>query len=46
LTTALFKTRTELIKEIKNGLDEAGIEMPFPHRTVYFGKDEEVGAKN
>jgi len=44
--SALFKARTELIIEIKNGLDVAGIEMPFPARTVYFGKDKEVDAKN
>ena len=36
----------EILIEIKNGLDEAGIEMPFPARTVYFGKDKEVEAKN
>lgn len=33
----LFAARTELIKNIKNAFDEAGIEIPFPHRTVYFG---------
>jgi small-conductance mechanosensitive channel len=37
--SSLFAARTELLTEIKNGLDEAGIEMPFPHRTVYFAKD-------
>ncbi len=36
---ALFSTRTELIKSIKNAFDEAGIEIPFPTRTVYFGGD-------
>jgi len=36
----------EIIIEIKNGLDEAGIEMPFPARTVYFGTDKEVEATN
>ncbi|KCZ72860.1 small-conductance mechanosensitive channel [Candidatus Methanoperedens nitroreducens] len=36
----LFTTRTELIKGIKNAFDEAGIEIPFPHRTVYFGDNK------
>jgi len=40
--SSLFKARTELIKEIKNAFDEAGIEIPFPHRTIYFGKDKAV----
>ncbi len=44
--SSLFKARTEILTDIKNCLDEAGIEMPFPHRTVYFGKDKEVEAKN
>lgn len=39
---ALFATRTELIKSIKNAFDEAGIEIPFPTRTVYFGWDKAV----
>jgi len=36
----LFALRTELIMGIKNAFDEAGIEIPFPHRTVYFGEDK------
>ncbi|RMF91287.1 MAG: mechanosensitive ion channel family protein [Methanobacteriota archaeon] len=36
----LFTARTELIKEIKAALDAEGIEIPFPHRTVYFGAGE------
>ena len=36
----LFAVRTELIMGIKNAFDEAGIEIPFPHRTVYFGEDK------
>jgi small-conductance mechanosensitive channel len=27
---------------IKTTFDEAGIEIPFPHRTVYFGDDKMV----
>jgi len=38
--SALFTARTELIKSIKNAFDEAGIEIPFPHRTVYFGSEK------
>lgn len=34
-----FKTLDALIKGIKTAFDEAGIEMLFPHRSVYFGKD-------
>jgi small conductance mechanosensitive channel len=26
---------------VKRIFDERGIEMPFPHRTVYFGEDKE-----
>lgn len=33
----LFDVRSELIMGIKAAFDEAGIEIPFPHRTVYFG---------
>lgn len=33
--SVLFAARTELIQSIKNAFDEAGIEMPFPSRTVY-----------
>lgn len=36
----LFDVRSELITGIKTAFDEAGIEIPFPHRTVYFGKDK------
>jgi small-conductance mechanosensitive channel len=41
----LFSVRTKLIKGIKNAFDEAGIEIPFPHRTVYFGDDGTVEIK-
>jgi len=29
----------EFNRRIKNRFDELGIEMPFPHRTIYFGED-------
>ncbi len=43
--TKLFDVRTELITGIKNAFDEGGIEIPFPHRTVYFGDDKMVQIK-
>ncbi len=43
--TKLFDVRTELIKGIKTAFDEGGIEIPFPHRTVYFGDDKTVEIK-
>lgn len=43
--SALFTARSELIKGIKTAFDEAGIEIPFPHRTVYFGGDGAVEIK-
>ncbi len=36
----IFKARTELIRDIKKALDDEGIEIPFPHRTIYFGSGE------
>ncbi len=41
----LFDIRSELIMGIKAAFDEAGIEIPFPHRTVYFGEDKTVEIK-
>jgi small-conductance mechanosensitive channel len=32
-----FELKTALYKEIKKAFDEAGIEIPFPHRTLYTG---------
>ena len=28
-------------RRVKNRFDELGIEMPFPHRTLYFGEDKQ-----
>lgn len=36
----LWDAHTEIIRDIKKALDEAGIEIPFPHRTIYFGDGE------
>ena len=38
--TEIFNARTELIRDIKKSIDEAGIEIPFHHRTLYFGAGE------
>lgn len=38
--TEFFRLRSELVKETKRSLQEAGIEIPFPHRTVFFGSGE------
>jgi small-conductance mechanosensitive channel len=32
-----FELKTALYREIKKAFDEAGIEIPFPHRTLYAG---------
>ena len=34
----------EFNRRIKRRFDELGIEIPFPHRTVYFGEGKEGGA--
>jgi small-conductance mechanosensitive channel len=34
----------EFNRRIKKRFDELGIEMPFPHRTVYFGVDKDGSA--
>ena len=34
----------EFNRRIKRRFDELGIEIPFPHRTVYFGEEKEGGA--
>lgn len=43
--SVLFEARTELIRGIKNAFAEAAIEIPFPHRTVYFGGDKAADGK-
>lgn len=43
--SALFTVRSELIKSIKEAFDEAGIEIPFPHRTLYIASDKAVNLK-
>jgi small-conductance mechanosensitive channel len=36
-TESFFRVRNELRAEIKRRFDEGGIEIPFPHRTIYTG---------
>jgi len=38
---ALGRAYHDIVKKI---FDERGIEMPFPHRTIYFGEDKEGSA--
>jgi small-conductance mechanosensitive channel len=33
--------RRELLRRTKKAFDERGIEIPFPHRTLYFGVDKD-----
>ncbi len=43
-TTEWFATKTELLWKIKTSLDAEGIEIPFPQRVIWFGKEpEEAG---
>lgn len=36
-----LRLRNSMQLDIKQGLDEAGIEIPFPHRTLYAGSETE-----
>jgi len=35
-----WSVRRELLRRTKRAFDERGIEIPFPHRTIYFGVDK------
>jgi len=37
-------SRSEVVTAVKRALDEAGIEIPFPYRTLVFKRDEEEAA--
>jgi small conductance mechanosensitive channel len=39
-----FTVKRELLRRIKRRFDELGIEIPFPHRTVYYRSGEESHA--
>ncbi|MGE4220990.1 MAG: mechanosensitive ion channel family protein [Alphaproteobacteria bacterium] len=36
-----WAVRREFLRRMKKAFDEAGIEIPFPHQTIYFGVDRE-----
>lgn len=37
-----WKVGREYLRRIKLAFDERGIEIPFPHRTLYFGEGEKI----
>jgi small conductance mechanosensitive channel len=39
-----WSVKREFSKRLKQRFDELGIEIPFPHRTIYFGVDKEGDA--
>lgn len=39
-----WSVRRELLRRTKKAFDERGIEIPFPHRTIYFGVDKQGAA--
>jgi small-conductance mechanosensitive channel len=41
-----WPVKRELLRRIKNRFDELGIEIPFPHRTVYLRREEPEPAAN
>ncbi len=36
-----FTIRTKIMQDLKELLDNAGIEIPFPHRTIWFGESKD-----
>jgi small-conductance mechanosensitive channel len=39
-----WNVRREYLRRIKAAFGEQGIEIPYPHRTVYWGRDKDGGA--
>jgi small-conductance mechanosensitive channel len=39
-----WSVKREFSKRLKQRFDEVGIEIPYPHRTIYFGVDKEGNA--
>jgi small conductance mechanosensitive channel len=39
-----WKIRREYLRRVKKAFDKAGIEIPFPHQTIYFGVDKDGSA--
>ena len=37
-----WKVGREYLRRIKLAFDESGIEIPFPHRTIYFGETDKI----
>jgi small-conductance mechanosensitive channel len=42
-TTEWFSVKMELLSKIKSAFDDAGIEIPFPQRVLWFGEEEVAG---
>jgi small-conductance mechanosensitive channel len=42
----MHQSRDEVVQAIKEGLDEAGIEIPFPYRTLTFAEDLRIEQKS
>jgi small-conductance mechanosensitive channel len=42
-TTEWFSVKMELLSKIKSAFDDAGIEIPFPQRVLWFGREEVAG---
>jgi small conductance mechanosensitive channel len=39
-----WKIRREFLRRVKKAFDQEGIEIPFPHQTIYFGEDKKGNA--
>ncbi|MEO9901676.1 mechanosensitive ion channel domain-containing protein [Nisaea sp.] len=39
-----WSIRREFLRRVKRRFDAEGIEIPFPHQTLYFGEDKDGGA--
>jgi small-conductance mechanosensitive channel len=39
-----WNVRREFLRRAKEAFDAAGVEIPFPHRTIYFGSPTEAAA--
>lgn len=39
-----WKIRREFLRRVKKAFDAEGIEIPFPHQTIYFGEDKKGNA--
>ena len=39
-----WSVKREFLRRVKKRFDQEGIELPFPHTTLYFGEDKEGAA--